>query len=113
MNTSDDGKYYPKPSNAIGLVLGATDFTVHLDDGRRISVPYACYPRLQNADRKKLSHFEIYADGRMLHWPELDEDIEVQHIIDGKMPVRQRQGLLAVAEGKPGYSGNKQEPTQK
>jgi hypothetical protein len=102
MSTSENDKCR-HTVRAIGLVLGAVDFTVHQEDGRLITVPYACYPRLQHADRKNLAHFEIHAEGRMLHWPELDEDIEVLHIIEGKMPVKQNMDLMAVAEDKPGY----------
>jgi hypothetical protein len=39
----------------------------------------------------------------MLHWPEIDEDIEVQHLIDGRMPVKARKAIAAVAEPRPIY----------
>lgn len=48
-------------------------------------------------------HFEVHADGRMLHWPDIDEDIEVQHIVQGRMPLKQDQAFLAVAEGRASY----------
>jgi hypothetical protein len=83
----------------VGLIAGAADFTVCLEDGRRIVVPYACYPRLDHADRIGRAHFEVHADGRMLHWPDLDEDIEVQHIIEGRMPVKMGREFPAVADG--------------
>jgi len=86
------------PVRAVGLVVGAADFTVCLEDGRRIAVPYYCYPRLDRADMRQRAHFEVHADGRMLHWPEIDEDIEVQHIIEGRMPVKKVIGHMAVAE---------------
>ena len=41
--------------------------------------------------------------GRMLHWPEIDEDIEVQHLIDGRMPIKARKVIAAVAEPRPIY----------
>ena len=82
---------------AVGLIAGCSDFTVCLQDGRKIVVPYHCYPRLDDADMKQRSHFEVHAEGRLLHWPDIDEDIEVQHIIEGRMPVKERD-LMAVAE---------------
>ncbi len=48
--------------------------------------------------KSERSHFEVYAEGRMLHWPELDEDIEVQHIVGGQMPVKLSGTVSAVAE---------------
>jgi len=88
---------------AVGLVIGASDFTVCLADGRKVVVPYDCYPRLDRADMQQRAHFEVHADGRMLHWPEIDEDIEVQHIVDGRMPVRKDHPLMAVAEERDAY----------
>ena len=94
---------------AVGLVVGGVDFTVCLADGRRIAVPYTCYPRLDRADMKQRIHFEVHADGRMLHWPDIDEDIEVQHIVEGRMPVKQNSGLMAVAEERTTYGNTEME----
>jgi len=84
------------------LVLGEEAFTVCLRDGRRITVPYHCYPNLDRASMPQRSHFEVYAEGKMLGWPDIDEDIEVQHIVDGRMPVK---AALAVAEEREPYGG--------
>lgn len=88
---------------AVGLVIGSADFTVCLTDGRRIIVPYSCYPLLDHADMKQRAHFEVHADGRMLHWPDIDEDIAVQHILEGRMPVKGGESLMAVAEERGEY----------
>ena len=102
MSTSDiENKN--KTVRAIGLIIGNMDFTVCLTDRRKIIVPYSCYPLLSNANMKQRTHFEVCADGRMLHWPDLDEDIEVQHIIDGRMPIKNNHNLMAVAEDTVGY----------
>ena len=103
MSTSrvETGAYLAR---ATGVVIGDTAFTVCLQDGRRIVVPYRCYPRLDKANRKERSHFEVYAGGKMLHWPEIDEDIEVQHIVEGRMPVKQGSAVMAVAEERAGYA---------
>lgn len=85
-------------AQATGLVIGAEGFEVCLADGRRIAVPYECYPRLLKASARQKNHFEVYAQGKMLNWPEIDEDIEVQHIVEGRMPLKARKAVLAVAE---------------
>jgi hypothetical protein len=100
------------PVEATGLLIGEDDFTVCLRDGRRIAVPYGCYPRLDRATARERAHFEVYAGGRMLCWPEIDEDIEVRHIVEGRMPVKAATGALTVAEGRAPYRAGRagQEP---
>ena len=53
------------------------------------------------------SHFEVYAGGKMLHWPEIDEDIEVQHIVEGRMPVKKGRSVMVVAEERGSYAVRK------
>ena len=76
------------PAQAAGLYVGEKEFAVLLQDGRRIVVPFACFPRLARATAAQRGHFEVYSGGKMLHWPDIDEDIEVQHLIEGRMPVK-------------------------
>ena len=83
-------------AQAAGLLVGETEFAVLLRDGRRLVVPFACFPRLAQATPAQRGHFEVYSAGKMLHWPDIDEDIEVQHLIDGRLPVR-LAGLLSVS----------------
>lgn len=93
---------------AAGVVIGEREFVVCLRDGRRLAVPYRCFPRLARASSRQRAHFEVYAGGRMLHWPEIDEDIEVGHILEGRMPVKEK--CLAVAESSTPY-GTSEEST--
>ena len=90
-------------ARAVGLVVGNETFTICLADGRQVSVPYRCFPRLDAATAQQRAHFEVYAGGRMLHWPEIDEDIEVRHVLEGRMPVREPAYASAVAEARPKY----------
>jgi hypothetical protein len=91
-------------ARARGLVIGLDGFALQLSDGRQISVSYACYPRLAAATLLQRTHFEVCAGGRMLHWPEIDEDIEVQHILKGLTPIKvDCQTASAVAEARPTY----------
>ncbi len=39
----------------------------------------------------------------MLHWPEIDEDIEVKHIVEGRMPIKEPARAMAVAETRGTY----------
>lgn len=87
-----------------GIVIGLKLFTLYLSDGRQIAVPFYCYPQLSAANFRQRANFEVCAGGRMLHWPEIDEDIEVQHIVKGMTPVKTKPACAsAVAETRAEY----------
>jgi hypothetical protein len=90
---------------AAGVVIGDQEFVIFLRDGRRVAVPFRCFPRLAHASSEQRAHFEVYANGRMLHWPEIDEDIEVAHILEGRMPGKDQHIEMRVAESQETYGG--------
>jgi len=55
---------------------------VDLVDGRMVSVPIVWFPRLAYATVTERNHFLLSRDG--IHWPDLDEDINVQTLLVGK-----------------------------
>jgi hypothetical protein len=57
---------------------------VQLDDGRTISVPLEWYPRLVEGTAQERGHWELIGSGQGIHWPDLDEDIGVQALLDGR-----------------------------
>ncbi len=59
------------------------ELIVELDDGRTLSVPLAWFPRLLHGTPKERSNWRLIGDGEGIHWPDLDEDIEVQHLLAG------------------------------
>ena len=59
-----------------------------LVDGRRISVPLAWDPRLLHATVVERANWRILGRGEGIRWPDLDEDIEIQHLVDGRLPVK-------------------------
>ena len=62
--------------------------TVHLMDGRVISVPLAWSWRLSEATPEQRAHFELIGDGQGIHWPDVDEDISVAGMLHGAPPAR-------------------------
>ncbi len=67
------------------MVAVAEDaITVELHDGRVISAPLAWYPRLLHATQGEREHWRLVGNGDGIHWPDLDEDIDVEHLIAGK-----------------------------
>jgi hypothetical protein len=65
------------------VVVSSTGLTVHLKDGRTVSVPLTWFPRLLKATPEQLSKFELMGDGEGIHWPDVDEDLSVAGILRG------------------------------
>ena len=68
---------------AVQVSFGADAMTVHLADGRRLSVPLAYFPRLAAASSAQLRRCVISGGGIGLHWSALDEDILVANLLLG------------------------------
>jgi len=68
-------------ARAKAVSFSADEFTVTLVDGRRLSVPLAWFPRLLQATREQLEHYEFLGGGAGIHWPELDEDLSVAALL--------------------------------
>ena len=52
-----------------------------LDDGRRLGVPLAWFPRLLNATPEQWAQVEISRRG--LHWEAIDENLSIAGLIAG------------------------------
>ena len=57
---------------------------LHLTDGREIRVPLEFYPRLKKATKEQRKKYEILGSGTGIHWPEIDEDLSVEGIVEGR-----------------------------
>jgi len=58
--------------------------SVGLSDGRTVSVPLAWYPRLSHATPVEKNNWRLIGKGAGIHWPDLDEDISVENLLEGK-----------------------------
>ena len=56
---------------------------VELVDGRTISAPLVWFPKLSQASKEQLNHWELLGDGEGIHWPEIDEDLSVAGLLAG------------------------------
>jgi hypothetical protein len=89
-------------ATAKALAFDDTMMWVTLRDGRVLGVPLDWYPRLLNAAPEQRRRYWIGYSGEGLHWDELDEDISVPALLEGKWD-NTRQGRAhreAEAEGK-------------
>ena len=65
------------------VIVYDDELTVHLADGRAITVPLVWFPRLLHATATARSKWELIGDGEGIHWPEADEDLSVEGLLGG------------------------------
>ena len=58
---------------------------LRLADERENRFPASKNRRLRNASPDQLSRVELICDGTGVHWPDLDEDLSVQGILEGRL----------------------------
>jgi hypothetical protein len=64
--------------------------TFHLVDGRVIGVPLAWSWRLSAATQAQRDNYQIIGRGHGVHWPDIDEDLSVDGMLNG-VPARRPQ----------------------
>ena len=67
----------------VGLKVTKDAIIAQLADGRTISVPLVWSWRLSNATPAQRKRFEIIGAGAGVHWPDVDEDISAQGMLQG------------------------------
>jgi hypothetical protein len=60
---------------------------VRLAGGRNFSFPWRSNAKLHTASPEARSKVELIRDGTGLHWPELDEDLSLPGILEGRFGV--------------------------
>jgi hypothetical protein len=71
------------PAFAQAVQVTVDTLTVDLADGRSISVPLAWYPRLAHGTPAERTNWRLIGRGEGIHWPDLDEDISVENLLNG------------------------------
>jgi hypothetical protein len=66
------------------LTFSGDAMSVRLADGRTLIVPLAWYPRLRHGSPRERANYEIIGDGEYIHWPDLDEDLTVIGLLEGR-----------------------------
>ena len=70
-------------SRAQDVKVSSDGIVVDLTDGRTITAPLVWYPRLFHGTPAERNRWELTGDGEGIHWPDLDEDIEVVALVAG------------------------------
>jgi hypothetical protein len=82
-----------KEARASKIKITEEELIVFLDDGRTITVPLSWYPRLLNGTRAERNTWHFIGEGIGIHWPDLDEDISIEGLIEG-IPSQESQSSL-------------------
>ena len=76
-----------KPGESVKDVHFTEDtFSVDMADGRTITVPLVCYPRLLHATPAQGNKWHICGGGFGIHWPDIDEDLSTEGLLRGACP---------------------------
>ena len=70
-----------------------TMLNVYLQDGRLLSCPLAWFPRLLHGTPAERNHYQLSGDETIIHWPDLDEDIELSRLFEGGRSVESERSL--------------------
>ena len=54
---------------------------VRLSDGREICAPLEWFPLLRDAPAAQRANWRLIGHGIGIHWPDLDEDISVENLL--------------------------------
>ena len=68
----------------VNIDFGQHEMTLRFADGGTASAPYWWYPRLRDASPAQRRNWELSGTGRGIHWPEIDEDLSVVGILEGR-----------------------------
>jgi uncharacterized protein DUF2442 len=103
------------PDPSIQHVLVTEDEIIaHLADGRVISVPLAWSWRLSEATPAQRANWRLIGSGQGAHWPDIDEDLSVEGLLQG-VPAR-RPASAVVARRKTSHArppDKRMQPTRK
>lgn len=69
---------------ATSVGFGEETLIVDLMDGRILTVPIAWYPRVAHGTPMERTRWQLVGGGSGIHWPDLDEDLEVEDLLVGR-----------------------------
>ena len=82
---TDEPDNLARPSHrevrAADVHLSDTHLIVDLADGRVLQTPLVRFPRLASARSQERRGWVLIGEGTIIHWPAIDEDIEVAHLL--------------------------------
>jgi len=78
------GTSEPKAGERVkGVHFSEDTISVDLVDGRTITAPLVWYPRLLHATAQQRESWRVSGGGYCIHWPDIDEDLSTQGLLQG------------------------------
>lgn len=90
------------PPLAASVSVTDDELVIELVDGRTVTVPLAWYPRLFHGTPEERAQWQLTGRGVGIHWPALDEDISVTHVLAGVPSGESASSLRRWFEGRRG-----------
>ncbi len=66
---------------------------IYIQDGRVMSFPLAWFPRLLHGTPAERNHYVVFGEDDVIHWPELDEDIDLMRLLEGGKSVESERSI--------------------
>lgn len=82
----------------VSASVRAGKIRVALRDGRDVAIPMRWSPRLAAATPAQRRNVVITADGQVLHWPDIDEDIDVSAFLARGSIITFAPGSLLISD---------------
>lgn len=81
--------------DALGQRVTLTEdaLAVDLADGRSVTVPISWFPRLVHGTPVERANWRLIGNGEGIHWPDLDEDISVVGLLEGRRSGETQESL--------------------
>ncbi len=70
-----------EPTPIAGVRFADGRVYLALEDGREIGAPLKQFPRLAGATDAQRAHWRRIGRGLGVHWPDVDEDLHVAHLL--------------------------------
>jgi hypothetical protein len=83
------------PPLAASVEVTEDTIVVGLVDGRVVSAPITWYPRLLHGTVDERKNYRFIGRGEGIHWPDLDEDINVEALLLGLPSSESQRSLKA------------------
>ena len=87
-------------ARAVGVKVTEDELTVQLEDGRLLAVPLVWYPRLLHGSKRERARWRFIGRGLGIHWPSLDEDINIEDLLAGRSSGESQASLKRWFEGR-------------
>ena len=73
-----------RQAHAVRVEVTEDSLIVDFADGRTVMAPLSWYPRLVHGNLEERANWRLIGRGEGIHWPALDEDVDVDDLLAGR-----------------------------